>query len=121
MIRNAEPSDHARVIDEWWDGRPMAAMLPKLCSVHFRGTSFVAEDDGALAGLLCGFRSQTHADEAYVHVSASTRAAVERRQTTARSRAWPARATMRSTRSTNGSKPTTFGASATKFESALTS
>ena len=45
----------------------MAAMLPKLFFVHFRDTSFVAEDDGKLAGFLCGFRSQTFADEAYVH------------------------------------------------------
>jgi ribosomal protein S18 acetylase RimI-like enzyme len=42
-------------------------MLPKLFFVHFRDTSFVAEDGGALVGFLCGFRSQTYADEAYVH------------------------------------------------------
>ena len=46
----------------------MAAMLPKLFFVHFRDTSFVAEDDdGGLAGFLCGFRSQTFEDEAYIH------------------------------------------------------
>ena len=70
MIRHAEPSDYARVIevvDEWWGGRSMAAMLPKLFFVHFRDTTFVAEEDGALAGFLCGFRSQTFDDEAYVH------------------------------------------------------
>jgi ribosomal protein S18 acetylase RimI-like enzyme len=71
VIRNAEPSDYARVmgvIDEWWGGRTMAAMLPKLFFVHFRDTSFVAEDDdGGLAGFLCGFRSQAFSDEAYVH------------------------------------------------------
>jgi ribosomal protein S18 acetylase RimI-like enzyme len=71
MIRNAEPADYLRVtavIDEWWGGRQMAAMLPKLFFVHFRDTSFVAEDeDGGLAGFLCGFRSQTFPDEAYVH------------------------------------------------------
>lgn len=70
LIRNAEPSDYPRVIsviDEWWGGRPMAPMLPKLFFIHFRDTSFVAEDDAALAGFLCGFRSQTHADEAYIH------------------------------------------------------
>ena len=70
MIRHAEPSDHARVsavVDEWWGGRQMAAMLPKLFFVHFRETSFVAEDDGRLAGFLCGFRSQTFDDEAYIH------------------------------------------------------
>jgi len=71
LIRHAEPADFGRVIavvDEWWGGRAMAAMLPKLFFVHFRDTSFVAEDDdGALAGFLCGFRSQTFEDEAYVH------------------------------------------------------
>jgi len=70
-IRHAEPGDYARVIavvDEWWGGRELAAMLPKLFFIHFRDTSFVAEDDGgALAGFLCGFRSQTFEDEAYVH------------------------------------------------------
>jgi ribosomal protein S18 acetylase RimI-like enzyme len=71
IIRNAEPADYLRVtavVDEWWGGRQMAAMLPKLFFVHFRDTSFVAEDeDGDLAGFLCGFRSQTFPDEAYVH------------------------------------------------------
>ncbi len=70
MIRHAEPADYARVIavvDDWWGGRQMAAMLPKLFFVHFRDTSFVAEDDGRLAGFLCGFRSQTFDDEAYIH------------------------------------------------------
>ena len=45
----------------------MAAMLPKLFFVHFRDTSFVLEDEGAIVGFLCGFRSQTHDDEAYIH------------------------------------------------------
>jgi ribosomal protein S18 acetylase RimI-like enzyme len=69
-LRPAEPDDHARVverIDDWWGGRAMADMLPRLFFVHFRDTSFVAEEDGRLAGFLCGFLSQTHADEAYVH------------------------------------------------------
>src|SRR6185312_7083185 len=35
--------------------------------VHFRDTSFAWEEDGALLGFLCGFRSQTLDDEAYVH------------------------------------------------------
>lgn len=45
----------------------MAAMLPKLFFVHFRDTSFVLEDEGAIVGFLCGFRSQTYDDEAYIH------------------------------------------------------
>jgi ribosomal protein S18 acetylase RimI-like enzyme len=70
LIRHAEAADYASVvdvIDEWWGGRQMAAMLPKLFFVHFRDTSFVAEEDGALAGFLCGFRSQTYDDEGYIH------------------------------------------------------
>jgi len=69
-IRPAEPADYASVIaviDDWWGGRPMAAMLPKLFFIHFRDTSFVAEEDGQVVGFLCGFRSQTHEDEAYIH------------------------------------------------------
>ena len=69
-VRHAEPADYGRVIeviDQWWGGREMAAMLPKLFFVHFRDTSFVAEDGGELAGFLCGFRSQSFEDEAYVH------------------------------------------------------
>jgi ribosomal protein S18 acetylase RimI-like enzyme len=69
-IRHAEPTDHARVaavIDDWWGGRPMRDMLPRLFFTHFRDTSFVAEEDGELAGFLCGFLSQTYPDQAYVH------------------------------------------------------
>jgi len=43
-------------------------MLPKLFFIHFEGTSFVAEDeDGDLLGFVCGFLSQTAADEGYIH------------------------------------------------------
>ena len=37
-IRNAEPSDYPpiiSVINEWWGGRNMADILPKLFFVHF--------------------------------------------------------------------------------------
>src|SRR4051794_35032836 len=57
VIRHAGPSDHARVIavvDSWWGGRPMAAMLPRLFFTHFEATSFVADDGGELAAFLCG-------------------------------------------------------------------
>ena len=70
-IRQAEPGDYGfviRVIDDWWGGREVAAMLQKLFFVHFRDTSFVAEDDsGRVVGFLCGFRSQSFDDEAYIH------------------------------------------------------
>ena len=70
-IRHAQPADYGRVIQHvnaWWGGRDIAPMLPKLFFLHFEGTSFVAErEDGALAGFLIGFFSQTSDDEAYVH------------------------------------------------------
>jgi ribosomal protein S18 acetylase RimI-like enzyme len=70
-VRHAQPSDYGRIIQHvnvWWGGREMAPMLPKLFFLHFEGTSFVAEsEDGALAGFLVGFLSQTDDDEAYVH------------------------------------------------------
>ena len=69
-IRQAEPSDHARVavvIDDWWGGRNVRDMLPRLFFTHFRDTSFVAEENGELAGFLCGFLSQTYPEQAYVH------------------------------------------------------
>jgi predicted GNAT superfamily acetyltransferase len=70
VIRHAEPGDHARVIgvlDEWWEGRRMVDMLPRLFFTHFRDTSFVAERDGRLAGFLVGFLSQSDPEAAYVH------------------------------------------------------
>ena len=70
VIRHPEPADYDAVIavlDDWWDGRRMRDMLPRLFFTHFRETNFVAELDGELAGFLVGFLSQTLADEAYVH------------------------------------------------------
>jgi ribosomal protein S18 acetylase RimI-like enzyme len=70
VVRLAEPADYDRIaplVDEWWDGRPMIDMLPRLFFVHFRDTTLVAEHDGELAGFVAGFLSQTHPAEAYVH------------------------------------------------------
>ena len=69
-VRYAEPSDYDVVIsalNDWWGGRPMSDMLPRLFFVHFRETSFVAEENGGIIGFLVGFLSQTVAQEAYVH------------------------------------------------------
>ncbi|MBC7809596.1 MAG: GNAT family N-acetyltransferase [Burkholderiales bacterium] len=69
-IRHAEPSDYAPIIDvlnDWWGGRSMSDMLPKLFFVHFRDTSLIAEMDGQRVGFLIGFCSQTFANEAYIH------------------------------------------------------
>jgi L-amino acid N-acyltransferase YncA len=55
-----------RVIDDWWGGRKMDFLLPRLWFQHFTGTSWLAEtDDGALAGFLIGFHSPDQPDVAY--------------------------------------------------------
>ncbi len=70
-VRRAAPTDHARiagVLDEWWGGRSMTAMLPRLFLDHFASTSLVAESaDGELAGFLVGFLSHDDVGTAYVH------------------------------------------------------
>ena len=69
-LRPLRPSDHAAVIaviDDWWGGRRMADMLPRLFFEHFTDTSFAAERAGELAGFLVGFLSQSRPAEAYVH------------------------------------------------------
>ncbi|HKV68955.1 MAG TPA: GNAT family N-acetyltransferase [Gaiellales bacterium] len=69
-MRNAAAADYDRIaplVDEWWDGREMIDMLPRLFFVHFSETAFVAEDGEDLCGFLAGFLSQSKADEAYIH------------------------------------------------------
>jgi GNAT superfamily N-acetyltransferase len=69
-IRPVRTSDHRpviSVIDDWWDGRHMADMLPRLFFEHFTDTSFAAERSGELVGFLIGFTSQSRPAEAYIH------------------------------------------------------
>ncbi|MFJ7730873.1 GNAT family N-acetyltransferase [Lysinibacillus sp. NPDC097231] len=69
-IRSVKGSDYyviSPLINEWWGGRNMSDMLPKLFFDHFTQTSFIAEEDGKLVGFLIGFLSQTHSNEAYIH------------------------------------------------------
>jgi len=55
------------VLNDWWGGRQMADMLPKLFFKHFKNTSFIAEEEGQIRGFLIGFVSQTYPDQAYIH------------------------------------------------------
>jgi ribosomal protein S18 acetylase RimI-like enzyme len=69
-IRPATPSDYPQlvgVVDEWWGGRDMRPLLPRLFLDHFANTSLIAEADGELVGFLVGFHSAARADEAYIH------------------------------------------------------
>ena len=74
-FRRPTPDDHARlhaVIDDWWGGRRLRQLLPRLWLEHFAGTSWIAEGtDERLAGFLIGFLSQDDPSTAYVHMIAS--------------------------------------------------
>lgn len=70
QIRQLSSGDYLYVIsvvDQWWGGRQMADMLPRLFFQHFTNTSFAAERDGRLTGFLVGFVSQSRPEEAYIH------------------------------------------------------
>ena len=69
-IRNLEESDYNNIIyvvDEWWGGRHMVYMLPRLFFKHFIDTSFVIEENNKLIAFLIGFLSQVYPNQAYVH------------------------------------------------------
>ena len=70
-IRNSKPSDHQRIISvmkDWWGGRDLTWMLPKLFLVHFCDTSFIIEKEEDLVAFLIGFLSQSKANEGYIHL-----------------------------------------------------
>ena len=71
-FRRPTEADHAviiRQVDEWWGGRRVHDILPRLWFQHFTGTSWVVEDDGGrLVGFLVGFISPDRPDEAYIHM-----------------------------------------------------
>lgn len=69
-IRNSKPSDHVRIISvmkDWWDGRDLIWMLPKLFLNHFSSTSYIVERDDDLIAFLIGFLSQSNTKEGYIH------------------------------------------------------
>lgn len=62
----------SRVIDDWWGGRRMDVLLPRLWLQHFTGTSWLAETgDGKLSGFLIGFLSPDQREVAYCHMIAT--------------------------------------------------
>jgi L-amino acid N-acyltransferase YncA len=72
VFRHPIEADYPRVIsvmDEWWGGRKIRSVLPRLWFQHFTGRSWVVEtNDGRLMGFLVGFVSADRPDVAYVHV-----------------------------------------------------
>jgi ribosomal protein S18 acetylase RimI-like enzyme len=71
-FRHPTEDDHVRIVglvDEWWGGRRMRALLPRLWFQHFTGTSWIAEaDDGRLSGFVIAFVSQDDPTTGYVHM-----------------------------------------------------
>jgi len=69
-IRNSEPSDHPRILNvlkDWWEGRDLTFMLPKLFLIHFNNTSFVIEKGDELIAFLIAFLSPAKSKEGYIH------------------------------------------------------
>lgn len=69
-IRNCKLSDHPRIISvlkDWWGGRDLTWMLPKLFLIHFTNTSFVIEKYDKLIAFLIGFLSPARPKEGYIH------------------------------------------------------
>ncbi len=71
VTRNVIEDDYLKVkevINDWWGGRQMTHLLPRLFFEHFHSTSFIIEEENKnLMAFLIGFVSQTHPNEAYIH------------------------------------------------------
>lgn len=70
MIRNVREQDYDYLItrlNDWWAGRHMVDMLPRLFFIHFQHFSFVYEESGNIVGFLVGFISDSCAQTGYVH------------------------------------------------------
>ena len=71
-FRRPVEADHRAIVtlvDEWWGGRKMHPLLPRLWFQHFTGTSWLAETEaGRPMGFLIGFISPDDPSTAYVHM-----------------------------------------------------
>lgn len=71
VTRNVVENDYfavMNVMNDWWEGRQISHLLPRLFFEHFQSTSFIVEDDNnCLSAFLIGFVSQTNPKEAYIH------------------------------------------------------
>ncbi|MBI3178000.1 MAG: GNAT family N-acetyltransferase [Chloroflexi bacterium] len=69
-LRSPLESDHPRVLavlSDWWGGRDLSHLLPRLYFQHFNDTSFIVEAGGELAAFLIGFVSPSEPGVAYIH------------------------------------------------------
>ena len=69
-LRHGQPADHARIIavlKQWWGGRDLTGMLPKLFLDHFCNTSYIVEKEDLLVAFLVAFLSPARPHEGYIH------------------------------------------------------
>jgi len=69
-ISNIESSDYDLIIgnlNEWWGGRNMTDMLPRLFFKHFNKTSFIIKNETEVLGFIIGIVSQGNSPLGYVH------------------------------------------------------
>lgn len=72
VLRSPTSSDYDALIgqiNEWWGGREIRHLLPRLFFQHFAPLSFVVDGDGDTGPIafLIGFGSQTDPDLGYIH------------------------------------------------------
>ena len=69
-LRQIKESDYDQIIgelDNWWGGRHMSDMLPRLFFRHFSDTGFAVEEKGRVIAFIIGFLSQASPDHSYVY------------------------------------------------------
>ncbi|CAM1354622.1 MULTISPECIES: GNAT family N-acetyltransferase [Tenacibaculum] len=69
-ISKISPEDYNFIINElnnWWGGRKMTDMLPRLFFKYFTNTSFIVKDQNQILGFIIGFISQDNPKLGYVH------------------------------------------------------
>ncbi len=71
LVRNVFENDFVEIVNksrEWGDIVIEREAIYHIMTKHFRSTCFIAEDRQRVIGYLLGFRSQSHPDEAYMHL-----------------------------------------------------
>jgi len=70
LLRNLVSSDFeviTSVVDEWWGGRAVKHLMPRLFFEHFSPTSFALVEDHEVQAFLIGLVSQSCPAVAYIH------------------------------------------------------